>query len=206
MNVSVTDRFPHTAMWKFQLLSPPPSFPMSLDFYAIRLNESLTVSLSLRSFPDLSLTAWELPAKTSNEILALMVVPGEEWKALFPHLFLLYVHNFQDSSLLQRTEASLLHSLCSFPPFLVIFPLSFDPSLSSFSLWISMAPHCHTVCLSSYVSAYCCSVSGWWTEVKLPLLLHMPTAGIWMQRRLSKFIAVYREQDTAAEIFLSHLR
>lgn len=64
----------------------PQSLSVSQDFYAIKLNESLTVSLSLWSFPDLSLTAWELPAKTSNEILALTVVAGEGWNVLFPNL------------------------------------------------------------------------------------------------------------------------
>lgn len=55
----------------------PQSLSMSLDCYAIKLNESLPVSLSLWSFPDLSLTAWEPPAKTGNEKLALTVVAGE---------------------------------------------------------------------------------------------------------------------------------
>lgn len=102
----------------------PQSLCMSLDFYAIRLNECLAVSLSLRSFPDLRLTAWELPA--SNEILALTAVSGVGWKVLFPLLFSLLLEHHCKSFLplpLKRNR-SISFSSFSFHLF-SLFSLSF---------------------------------------------------------------------------------
>lgn len=118
----------------------PQSLSMSLDFYAIKLDESLTVSLSLWSFPDLSLTAWEPPAKTSNEILALTVVTGEGGKfySLIPSpLFALRQAPSED--LLPFTLAgSCSISSLFFYPLLVLsssFFLSHPPSFSFHSLY-----------------------------------------------------------------------
>lgn len=88
MNVNIHASVTYTSVPTISSMKAPPhesssettpqSLSMSLDCYAIKLNESLPVSLlSLWSFPDLSLTAWEPPAKTGNEKLALTVVTGE---------------------------------------------------------------------------------------------------------------------------------
>lgn len=144
----------------------------SLDFYAIKPNESLTVTLSLESFADLSLTAWELPAKTSNEIFALAVVTGEGWNMLFPNLF---------SSFLSSLHLKTYWGMSSLFPFLFLFVLL---CLSLFSSWL-VSSFSLVFCRISYiillwcrVSAHCNSKSGWGTKMWLPPLLHRPTAGI----------------------------
>lgn len=183
----------------------PQSLSMSLDFYAIKLNESFTVSLSLWSFPDLSLTAWEPPAKTSNEILALTVVTGEGWKVLFPHRFSFFLASLRAPS--EDLPPFTLAGSCSissllplfFPPLLRCSALSLSlspPSLSLLSPWFSVGPlssHHLSLLLCDCTLHQC--VCGWRTKVKLPPWLHMPTAGIWVQRRLSKFSVMHRKQN-----------
>lgn len=126
-------------------------FYMSLDFYAIRLNECLAVSLSLRSFPDLRLTAWELPA--SNEILALTAVSGVGWKVLFPLLFsLLLEHHCKFFTSPSQRESQHLFLIFFFPP------LFFVQSFLCFSQYILLFPH---------PSAYCRNLS----EEEVPIYM-----------------------------------
>ena len=163
----------------------PHSFSMSLDFYAIKLDERLSVSLCLWSFPDLSLTAWEPPAKTSNEILVLTVVTGEGgecYSLISSPLFSLRWASSEDLppfTLAGNCSISLfsLSPLASLLLFLsVLLCLFFSLTLAVFLSFLSGYLWDLFLSLCCGVSVHCCSVCGWGTKVKLPPWINIPTA------------------------------
>lgn len=138
----------HTCLWTHLLVPVFRVFPCL--WTSVKPSERLTVSLRLWSFADLSLTAWELPAKTSNEILALTAGTGEGWNVLFPNRFSflasLHLKDYWGMSLL-FPFLLFLFAFCS------ILPSSSLSHLSAGSL----------SCIS--VSAHCNSKSGWGIKV-----------------------------------------
>lgn len=179
--ISYMKASPHESSFE----TTPQSLSMSLDFYAIKLKESLTVGLSLWSFPDLSLTAWEPPAKTSNEISALTVVTGEVWNLLFPNLFSSFLCSLPAPS--EDLPPFTLAGSCAISSF---FPLALSYSLL---LFCSFPP---LFFLPGFLQDL--HISVWVGEGPMwnfQPWLHMPTAGIWAQRRISKFTVVYRKRN-----------
>lgn len=134
----------HTSVTLFPTISFKRSFSCallwdhsqaSLGFYALKPNESLTVRVSLWSFADLSLTAWELPAKTSNEILVLTVVTGEGgtcYSLISPSLFSLSEDSLRHVCFIPIASSS---SLFLFRSVFLSFPPSFVSLLCTTSFF-----------------------------------------------------------------------